>query len=126
MAAAGWGMLSFRAVLHENMQISAENSDLVVTWRASVEEDLSHYILKRRTRLDYVPLEIAQIRAHGPNKLYTYRDSGIYKTAEETVEYELVAVASDGRTELSVAKLQTAYTPTAVRRTWGSIKAMFQ
>ncbi|MEX0747698.1 MAG: hypothetical protein WD275_06835 [Rhodothermales bacterium] len=125
VAVAGWGML-FSSVRLSMFTVDAENSDLIIKWQANVEEEVAHYQVKRLTRLDNDFVEIAKIPAQGANKLYVFRDDKIYKTAAETVEYELVAVSADGRTEISLGRRQTAYTPTAVRRTWGSIKAMFQ
>jgi hypothetical protein len=123
VALAGWSM--FSSVRLSMFTVDAENSDLIVVWQAQVEEDVQHYTVKRLTRLDHDFVEIARVTALGANKPYVYRDDEIYKTAAETVEYELVAVGSDG-SEISLGRRQVAYTPTAVRRTWGSIKAMFQ
>jgi hypothetical protein len=125
LAVGGWGVLS-SSVRLSLFAVDAENSDLIVKWQANVEEEIAHYVIKRLTRLDHDFVEIATIPAQGANKLYVFRDDKIYKTAAETVEYELVAVSADGRIEISLGRRQTAYTPTAVRRTWGSIKAMFQ
>ncbi|MEX1055078.1 MAG: hypothetical protein WED81_03550 [Rhodothermales bacterium] len=125
VAVAGWGML-FSSVRLSMFTVDAENSDLIIKWQANVEEEVAQYQVKRLTRLDNDFVEIAKIPAQGANKLYVFRDDKIYKTAAETVEYELVAVSADGRTEISLGRRQTAYTPTAVRRTWGIIKAMFQ
>ena len=124
VAVAGWGMLS-SSVRLSMFVVDSENSDLLVKWQANVEEDVAHYLIKRLTRLDNDFVEIEKMPAQGVNKLYVYRDDKIYKTAAETVEYALFAVDPDGG-ELSLGTRQTAYTPTAVRRTWGSIKAMFQ
>ena len=121
---AGWGMF-FSSVRLGQFRIDAENSDLIVSWQTEVEDGIKEYSVRRLTRLNQDFVEIARVPAQGANKLYVYRDDDIYKTAAETVEYALIAIDADG-VETNLGRRQIAYTPTAVRRTWGSIKAMFQ
>ena len=121
---AGWGMV-FSGVRLGQFRVDSENNDLIVSWQAEFEDGIKHYSVRRLTRLDHDFVEIAKVSAQGANRLYVYRDDDIYKSAAETVEYSLIAVGTDG-VETNLGRRQIAYTPTAVRRTWGSIKAMFQ
>ncbi|MDX1546474.1 MAG: hypothetical protein R3247_05780, partial [Rhodothermales bacterium] len=58
-------------------------------------------------------------------KEYRFVDDQVYKSAAEELDYRLDAVFSNGLRQ-QVASKKLNYTPTAIRRTWGSIKAMFQ
>ena len=108
-------------------EVEKEANDLVVTWQAEEEDGVREYELSRRTPYSndqYV--QIKSMPAHGPRKLYRYRDDQVYKNSSEMVDYRLDIVYADGSREIGVRTASINYTSTAVRRTWGSIKAMFQ
>jgi len=106
--------------------LEKENNDLIVSWQTTTETDVSHFDLLRRTQFSNNQfVEIASVVAHGIDKPYLYRDDQVYKSASEQVDYRLEVVYTNGvREELGTKSVN--YTPTAIRRTWGSIKAMFQ
>ncbi|SHK61387.1 hypothetical protein [Rhodothermus profundi] len=107
-------------------KVTAEGNDLVVTWQANREEGVQRYELRRRTPASkgrYVL--IAQIAPQGVGKPYRYVDRQVYKQAADEVAYQLWVIYGNGTAQL-LAEQAVNYTPTAVRRTWGSIKAMFQ
>lgn len=111
------------------IKIEKQNSDIVLTWQVSVEEGVLRYEVLRRTQFSNgLFLKVAEVAPHGVGKLYQFRDDQVYKTTSEQVEYRIEAVYTDGAGEIRESfPLQSIdYTPTAVRRTWGSIKAMFQ
>jgi hypothetical protein len=75
--------------------------------------------------------ELAQIQVNEgvdeiDGKVYTYTDRNVYKnnTTSEPVIYGLYLNKS-GSSKF-IAQVDVNYTTTTVRRTWGSIKAMFQ
>ena len=107
-------------------RINEEGNNLVISWQAREEADVKEYELYRMTRLtnnQFVKIEA--IAPHGTDKAYLYRDDQVFKSANELVDYRLEVVYTDGVREL-LARDQVNYTSTAIRRTWGSIKAMFQ
>ena len=108
-------------------KVEKQDNNLVLSWQAEAEQDILRYELMRRTlysREQFV--KIQDVAVHGPGKPYRFVDDQVYKaTTSEQVDYQLVAVLSDGaRKELASTSIN--YTSTAIRRTWGSIKAMFQ
>jgi hypothetical protein len=100
---------------------------LVVEWKSRddvrAEQHVARYVLKRTWR--NMNTEVVRVEPRGPGFTYEYRDEGVYKMAGEALEYELSYINSSNE-EVLLAKLPVNYTSTAVRRTWGSIKAMFQ
>lgn len=110
----------------ESFVISNSDGDVTVRWEAQVEQNVKEYVLKRHTPYSNGTFEVIErITAHGVGKPYEYRDQDIYKASSEEVQYRLVAVYQDG-TDYVIDTESLNYEPTAVRRTWGSIKAMFQ
>ncbi len=113
------------SVVFSRFDARTEGNDIVVSWEASIETDIREYILERRTIFDTQFLEMVRVEAHGPNSLYTYRDVRVFKVQAEQVSYRLRMIDDKGSLAGVTDPIAVDYTPTAVRRTWGSIKAMF-
>ena len=108
-------------------EVQKDGSDLVISWQSEQEDGVREYELQRRTPYSNDQfVRIKTVPAHGPGKLYRYRDDQVYKNAADMVDYRLDVVLTDGSREIGVRTYSINYTSTAVRRTWGSIKAMFQ
>ena len=71
---------------------------------------------------------VQETTAQGVNRRYEYKDDQVFKSAaaatRDVVDYRLVAVYQSGARQI-LASQSVNYTSTALRRTWGSIKAMF-
>ncbi len=111
-------------VVFSRFDARTEGNDIVVSWEASVESGVREYVLERKTLFDAQFVEMARISPHGTNNLYTYRDERVFKVQSEQVSYRLRIVNDDDSFAVT-EPITIDYTPTAVRRTWGSIKAMF-
>ena len=111
----------------EYFQVDLQSQEFVITWKSLVEEDVRVYELTHRTALSAGEQFVTVFApdAHGTDKVYTFRDNQVYKSGSEKVDYQLWAVYSSGVREV-VATKSVNYTSTAIRRTWGSLKAMFQ
>ncbi len=123
LAAPFW--MAASTVVLSRFEARTEGSDVIVTWQASVETGVRTYVLERKTRYDSQFVELTRLQARGANQMHEFRDTRIYKALGELVEYRLRIVYED-QSFVVVDPISVDYTPTAVRRTWGSIKAMFQ
>lgn len=107
-------------------KIDEEGSDLIVSWQTDQEVEVREFELQRMTRFTNNQfVKIQSIEPHGVSKPYIYRDDQVFKASSEQVDYRLEVIYSNGVRE-QLAREQINYTSTAIRRTWGSIKAMFQ
>ena len=107
-------------------RVSEDAGDLVISWQTEEELEVREYELQRMTRFtngQFVKVEA--LPPHGPDKSYLFRDEQIFKSSSEQVDYRLEVIYTDGVRQ-QIAREQVNYTSTAIRRTWGSIKAMFQ
>lgn len=109
-----------------------EKNEIEIVWTVQNEENLAYYRLKRKMSQDNEFMNIAQIQPLDPAQQqqelrYEYYDRNVFRSsaASEPVTYELEAVFADGEQRF-IGQAEVNYTSTAVRRTWGSIKAMFQ
>lgn len=109
----------------EYFEVALQDNDFVVTWEARTEEDAQAYELFRKTAYDEAYELVVSVPSHGTGKEYRFVDDQVYKAASEQVDYRLDVVYTNGLRQ-QLAERNMNYTPTYVRRTWGSIKAMFQ
>ena len=98
---------------------------VTLTWQAETEQDVAAYEIQRKTPTSTGHILLHTLPAHGPGKTYTYTDADLYKEVSALADYQLVAVYRDGSRQ-SIFNVQVNYTTTGLRRTWGSLKAMFQ
>lgn len=122
---AGWGSSSVFDVKLDRQDAVPDGTSFVITWESRVEVDLDRYVLEKRTVFSPGYTTMTTVEPKGAGYEYSYRDTEVYKGAEEVIEYRIKALSPTAQ-EIVFEPLQVTYTPTAVRRTWGSIKAMFQ
>ena len=125
LVGAGAGYLN--TVQLSFFKVEKSDNDLVISWQARTEEGVREYILERRTPFsngDFVEIK-QRFRPHGTGEAYRYQDSDLYKAADNQVDYRLYVVYTDNQRQ-RLAEQKVNYTATSIRRTWGSIKAMFQ
>ena len=102
----------------------SEGENVHLEWKTSIEKDLQNFIIERKTpQSSYI--EIATIEPKGNNSFYSYLDESAYKTEDLIFKYQLKIVDTDGSTSFS-AEVSISHNVSGVKRTWGSIKAMFR
>lgn len=106
-------------------------NEILVQWVVSNVDKVDHFELERKLVRDASFIKLADIQpnqqtAGSGNLTYSYIDKNIYKTSTgtEPVVYQLNIIFKDNSVQSAQAEVD--YTTTAIRRTWGSIKAMFQ
>ena len=122
LAGAGLGAGSVKL---DYFKVDRQGNNFIVTWKAELEQDVRTYELHRKTTYATEFVALQSFSAHGAGKEYQFKDDQVYKSASEQVDYRLEVVFTNGLRQ-QIAERKVNYTPTAIRRTWGSIKAMFQ
>jgi hypothetical protein len=108
-------------------EIPAQSQNTIeLTWIVENEVNVQGYRIERKmlSDSDFVPIHTVNAKGSGT---YLWRDTGVFKATSsgEPVVYELYTLMGDG-TQLGPEQVSVNFTSTAIRRTWGSIKAMFQ
>ena len=101
-----------------------ESENVRLEWKTSEENNLRHFIIERKTpQTSYI--EIATIKPKGSNSIYTYIDETAYKTTDLIFVYRIKIVDNS---DVGSYSMELSVTPSisGVKRTWGSIKAMFR
>ena len=90
-----------------------------------MKTNVNHFSIQRKTpQTSYV--EIATIQPKGNNSFYSYIDQSIYKTKDVIFIYQLKIVDNNMQNSYSRCEVSVSPNISGVKRTWGSIKAMFR
>ena len=101
----------------------SEGDDVRLEWKTSEEVNLQHFKVERKTPQSQFS-EITTVDPKGSNSYYSYLDQSAYKSNDMVFIYRLKIVDLDGQTSYS-AEVTVSHNVSGVKRTWGSIKAMF-
>lgn len=102
----------------------SEGDDVRLEWKTSEEVNLQHFKVERKTPQSSFS-EITTVDPKGSNSYYSYLDQSAYKSNDMVFIYRLKIVDLDGQTSYS-AEVTVSHNVSGVKRTWGSIKAMFR
>lgn len=102
----------------------SEGEDIRLEWKTGEEVNLEHFIIERKTPQSTYA-ELATIEPKGSNSYYSYLDNSAYKVTDLVFIYRLKIVDTNGQISYS-SEVTVAHNVSGVKRTWGSIKAMFR
>jgi hypothetical protein len=105
-------------------------NEIQLTWIVQEQPGVMHYTVKRKMIRDseFVLVNTVQPKPGLSNpKEYVYIDKNVFRNQSnaEPVLYHLYVNYTNGD-KTRIGETEVNYSSTAIRRTWGSIKAMFQ
>lgn len=110
----------------------ANRNEVLVSWSVSSAEQVSGFRIARsvRTETQYVVIHAVQVNPGDippSGREFRFVDNGVFKPGDgsDAVFYKLLIDYRNGSVE-ERGPVSVNYTSTAIRRTWGSIKSMFQ
>ncbi|HUX61345.1 MAG TPA: hypothetical protein VMV32_08535 [Ignavibacteriaceae bacterium] len=107
-----------------NFSVSNQGDNIQIEWSTGQESNLKDFVIQRKTIQSPNYTDIATIQPKGNNSEYSYIDRAAYKTNDVFYLYRLKIEDNDGST--SYLEQSISHSISAVKRTWGSIKAMFR
>jgi len=101
-----------------------QGSDIRLEWKVSEETEVQMYEVSRKKDSDASYGKLADIPQSSLGT-YIWVDDNLYKDGDaiENISYRLAAISSTGP-KYFYTTIQ--HSPTAVQRSWGSIKSMFR
>jgi hypothetical protein len=96
---------------------------IVIRWVSEDEKDVRGFSVERRAGANggYVMLTTPHIPAKGNGSPYEFIDNSAFRTSDNIYQYRIIAVGNG-----SVYHVTVSHHVSSVKRTWGSIKAMFR
>ena len=126
-------LLIIPQVLISGAQISGfnayrDNQQIRIEWTTEIESNCLRYEIQRST--DKVNWQrIGAVKSKTGNstsqQLYQYIDDSIFKSSDASINYRLVIVDQNGTTHTHNV-IASVTGSSGIKRTWGSLKAMFR
>lgn len=110
--------------LIDYFHVRNDGSDAIIEWKTSQETNLKNFVVQRKSPQTQYS-DIATITPHPDNPYYSYTDKSVYKTNDYVFVYRLKIVDNNGQTSYT-DDASVSLSISGVKRTWGSIKAMFR
>jgi hypothetical protein len=101
----------------------SNGSSIVVRWISDDERDVRGYMVERRAGVDgqFIQLTDPVLVPRGNGSSYEYIDDAVFRTNDNLYQYRITCVGNGVTYDVTVN-----HRVSSVRRTWGSIKAMFR
>lgn len=117
-------LLSSFQLQMQSFTASYQGADIRLEWKVSEETGVTAYEISRKKDSDPNYYRLTEVAASSAVS-YTWLDDNLYKDgdASENINYRLTAVSSSGQKSFYT---NIQHSPTAVQRSWGSIKSMFR
>lgn len=114
----------FAGTFLEYFQGRSDGEDIRLEWKTQEEVNLQHFKIERKTPQSSF-VDITTIQPKGSNSYYSYLDQSAYKPNNLIFIYRLKIVDTNGQVSYS-NEVSVSHSVSGVKRTWGSIKAMFR
>ena len=108
-----------------SFQASSDGANVILHWITQDETNVQQFEVERRTGVDGSFTLVATINAKGPSS-YEFIDYSALRKSTTVYQYRIKIVFSNGALSSYVGPITVSHTVSGVRRTWGSIKAMFR
>jgi len=104
----------------------SNGSSIAVHWDSDDETGVVGYEIARKVGWDgqYIVL-VPSYKARGSNQPYDFVDDSAFRTTGTYYEYRITALYSSGARS-DPYEVGVSHTVNSVKKTWGSIKAMFR
>lgn len=120
---------SFNSIMIDYFKAKSSGDRIILEWKSLSEVGLVKYVIERKKENQAEFESIKEFTPTGDGSVYQFSDMGVYKTSNERVYYRLKMQSRHPQTgdiNEVVMESSTTFQSTAVRKTWGSIKAMFK
>jgi hypothetical protein len=107
------------------LQATSDGVDVTIRWMTEDESAVATFEIERRSGTDGIFTAIGNADPKGPS-LYEFVDHSAFLKTMSVYQYRIKVSFSDGRAPFYTPPLTVSHTVSGVRRTWGSIKAMFR
>lgn len=117
-------LFTFAGAYISEFKVRSENDKVILEWTTGQEDNLRNFVIERRTPNSQF-IEISTVNPKGNNSFYSYTDDSAYKVNDLFFSYRLKIV--DNNNKVSYCEpVSVSHRISSVKRTWGSIKAMFR
>src|SRR5262245_32679892 len=103
----------------------SDGNTIILRWVSEDESNLGSFEIERKSGIYGQFFLLAPVTPKGSNSSYEYVDDTAFRVGAESIyQYRIKALLADG-TAVYSEEITVVHAVSSVRRTWGSIKAMF-
>ena len=105
----------------------SEGDNIVLTWQTGEENGIKQFVVERKN-INSSFFDLGTVMAKGSNSVYTYVDQDAFSKGSDLLFiYRLKIVPINPNNPPTYSKEVTvSHNVSSVKRTWGSIKALFR
>jgi len=104
----------------------SDGNNISLEWKTRIEQQVVAFEIQRKAGHDGDFLTIATIEPKGSNSFYSYIDRSAYKGSASVYIYRLKINEGSSAPASYSNEITVSHSVSSVKRTWGSIKAMFR
>ncbi len=108
-----------------SFKASSDGTNVILEWTTEDETSVARFEIERRSGTDGNFETIATVNTKGLSS-YQFVDYSVFKKSDTIYQYRLKIMFIDNSSPLYDGPIAVSHTVSGVRRTWGSIKAMFR
>ncbi len=108
-----------------SFQASSDGINVDLRWMTEDETNILHFEIERRSGVDGSFIAIGTIDPKG-SSMYEFIDYSAFRKTTTVYQYRIKITFTNGTAPLYIGPLTVTHSVSGVRRTWGSIKAMFR
>jgi hypothetical protein len=108
-----------------SLEAGSDGNNVTIQWGTTEETSMIDFVVQRQAsgQTEWISLDPV-VAPKGSNSFYEFVDQTAFKTTASVYQYRIMIVAQDGTTYSKV--MIVSHNVSSVKRTWGSLKAMFR
>jgi len=103
----------------------SDGENIILKWTTTQESNLHYFVVERKAVGGSFGLVSQPIQSKGDNSSYEFTDENAFKANDVLFVYRLKIVDEDNNVSYS-GEVSVTHSVSSVKRTWGSIKALFR
>lgn len=118
-------ILFCQVIKPSSLQAYSDGSVITIKFNTENEQNVDKFYIERRQGTEGAFIRIATLNPKGPS-LYEYVDNSAFKTSANIYQYQIRVTFVNGSPDELIGPITVSHSVNSVKRTWGSIKAMFR
>jgi hypothetical protein len=119
------GAIAGAIIKDGTLQAHSDGNNVTIQWGTTEEVSLSEFVVERQAGSEGGFILIGMVAPKGNNSFYEFVDQTAFKTIATVYQYRIKIVSQDGSYTYSKT-VTVSHNVSSVKRTWGSLKAMFR
>lgn len=119
------GALAGAIIKDGTLQARSDDNNVTIQWGTTEEVSLREFVIEREAGSGAGFVAIGSVAPKGSNSFYEFVDQTAFKAITTVYQYRIKIVSDDGSATYSKT-VSVSHNVSSVKRTWGSLKAMFR